>query len=318
MISQQSDVEVVAYAPSFRDAWDGFIPRAKNGNFLFFRNYMDYHRDRFQDHSLLFFIDGALCACLPANRVGDALHSHQGLTFGGLVMKSEIRLDHAFAMIAALRTYMKANAIGQIVYRAMPHPYHQLPAEEDLLALHRFGATPIDVRATSMLRAGTNNPFSRNRNRDLKRFGEAGLAVKQSCDFRRFMRLCTDNLGKRHSARPVHTESEMAMLAARFSEHIQLYTVERESEFLGGVVIYRNRACTRSQYLAQSAAGQKLGVLAAIYDHLLSTVLAPGDWFDLGSSIDPTTTSLNEGVHLYKESLGARAVQQVTYRMGVD
>jgi hypothetical protein len=46
--------------------WDEFVARAKNGTFLFFRQYMDYHADRFHDHSLLFFEENRLLALLPA------------------------------------------------------------------------------------------------------------------------------------------------------------------------------------------------------------------------------------------------------------
>ena len=44
---------------------------------------MDYHKDRFEDYSLMVFKDEKLVAVLPANRVEDKLFSHQGLTYGG-------------------------------------------------------------------------------------------------------------------------------------------------------------------------------------------------------------------------------------------
>jgi hypothetical protein len=34
-------------------AWDDFVRTSKNGLFLFERGYMDYHAERFSDHSLL-------------------------------------------------------------------------------------------------------------------------------------------------------------------------------------------------------------------------------------------------------------------------
>jgi len=35
--------------------WDNFVSEAKNSSFLFYRNFMEYHQDRFEDHSLLLF-----------------------------------------------------------------------------------------------------------------------------------------------------------------------------------------------------------------------------------------------------------------------
>ncbi len=66
-------------------AWNDFVMRSKQGTFLFDRRYMDYHRDRFSDYSLLFYKKGKLYALLPANIDGDTLWSHQGLTYGGLI-----------------------------------------------------------------------------------------------------------------------------------------------------------------------------------------------------------------------------------------
>ena len=48
---------------------------------------MDYHNDRFKDHSLMVFKDDKLIALLPANIVDFNLRSHQGLTYGGFLLQ---------------------------------------------------------------------------------------------------------------------------------------------------------------------------------------------------------------------------------------
>ena len=58
------------YTADDAEAWDDFVEQSKNGTFLFKRQYMDYHSDRFTDHSLLFFNKKRhLIAFLPANEV---------------------------------------------------------------------------------------------------------------------------------------------------------------------------------------------------------------------------------------------------------
>ena len=42
--------------------WNNFNKNAKNGLFMFDRSYMDYHRDRFKDHSLMFYDEDKLIA----------------------------------------------------------------------------------------------------------------------------------------------------------------------------------------------------------------------------------------------------------------
>jgi hypothetical protein len=92
-------IEIRRYTPADAAEWNNFVwLKSRQGTFLFDRNYMDYHQDRFHDHSLMFFHKRKLYALLPANEVtvsaqdGDAagstkkiLYSHQGLTYGGLL-----------------------------------------------------------------------------------------------------------------------------------------------------------------------------------------------------------------------------------------
>ena len=70
------------------DEWNQFVRASKNGTFLFDRRFMDYHSDRFSDHSLMCYREGRLYALLPANEKGDTLVSHGGLTYDGLVTDS--------------------------------------------------------------------------------------------------------------------------------------------------------------------------------------------------------------------------------------
>ena len=50
--------EIIKYTPEYRQQWDAYVAKARNATFLFYRNYMDYHSDRFKDYSLLFFKKG--------------------------------------------------------------------------------------------------------------------------------------------------------------------------------------------------------------------------------------------------------------------
>ena len=71
------------------DEWNSFVARARNATFLFDRRYMDYHADRFTDHSIVFRRKGHLAALLPLNIDGDTVWSHQGLTYGGLLIDNK-------------------------------------------------------------------------------------------------------------------------------------------------------------------------------------------------------------------------------------
>ena len=82
------------YQSSDYSLWNEFVANAKNATFLFHRDFMEYHSDRFEDFSLLVFDEkNTLKAILPANRVQDVLHSHQGLTYGGLIFNQNSKMQ---------------------------------------------------------------------------------------------------------------------------------------------------------------------------------------------------------------------------------
>ena len=84
-------IKALSYAPNLKDIWNNFNKNAKNGLFMFDRGYMDYHSDRFEDHSLMFYDDEKLIALLPCNLSQNILYSHQGLTFGGFIVDENMK-----------------------------------------------------------------------------------------------------------------------------------------------------------------------------------------------------------------------------------
>ena len=77
-------IEIHRYTAAYHRDWNDFVSESSNGTFLFLREYMEYHADRFTDYSLLVYDGNKLLALLPANRSGDVLYSHAGLTYGGV------------------------------------------------------------------------------------------------------------------------------------------------------------------------------------------------------------------------------------------
>src|ERR1041385_3717629 len=97
-------MRLIPYRPEERARWDQFVSSSKNGTFLFRRDYLEYHADRFTDASLLVEDEpGQLVALLPANRAGDTLASHGGLTYGGFVVDATMTTAAMLAVFTATR-----------------------------------------------------------------------------------------------------------------------------------------------------------------------------------------------------------------------
>jgi hypothetical protein len=99
------DLHVSCYSPASQDSWDRFVRGSRNGTFLFLRDYLDYHADRFPDASLLVESGGRLRALLPATLCGEALVSHAGLTYGGFVVDAWMTAARMLATVDAVLSH---------------------------------------------------------------------------------------------------------------------------------------------------------------------------------------------------------------------
>ena len=146
-----SCITIKQYMPEDEKNWNRFNAVAKNSLFMFDRNYMDYHKDRFADHSLLFYDDDKLAALLPMSEKDGVLTSHGGLTYGGFITGSTMKQHTMNDCFDALREYMSKEGFSELVYKAIPHIYHEQPAEEDRYALFLHDARQIKVEAATVV-----------------------------------------------------------------------------------------------------------------------------------------------------------------------
>ena len=85
MAVAEHTVTVRRYTSEHAETWNRFVEICRNGTFLHDRRYMEYHADRFDDHSLMFMCEDELIAIMPAHIKNGTFCSHNGLTYGGLL-----------------------------------------------------------------------------------------------------------------------------------------------------------------------------------------------------------------------------------------
>ncbi len=308
-------MRAVKYGPKYKAIWDQFIAKAKNGVFLFYRDYMEYHSDRFRDHSALFFDGDKLVAVMPANLQGGELHSHGGLTFGGIVSDWRTRTSVMLEVFDELRKYAAEYKISRIVYKAIPHIYHRIPAEEDLYALYRNSAELIRRDVSSSIFLQEKRVLTKGRKWSIKKSKKKDLVVKRDRDFKTFMAIEADLLDKKYGVSPTHTADEIQMLAERFPDNIKLFAAYRGTTMLGGVIVYESPGVAHTQYIAANEEGEELGAAEFVLDFLINEVYSAKRYFDFGISTEENGLYLNRGLIRYKESFGARAVVHDFYQM---
>ena len=303
------------YTPAHGDAWDAFVRIAKNGTFLFVRDYMDYHAGRFEDHSLVVRADGELVALLPANRAGDELHSHQGLTYGGLVVSDAMTTPAMLDLFEALAAHLRRDGFRRLHYKTVPSIYHRIPAEEDRYALFRAGAPLARRDVLSVIPAGRRGPVQARRRRGAAKAERHGVVVAEAREWGPYWAMLSDHLQARYGVAPVHTLAEIELLRGRFPDCIRLFEARLGGEVVAGAVVFESVMVAHVQYIASSGRGRETGALDAVFRHLIEDVFADKPYFDFGISNEDQGRILNRGLIAQKEGFGGRAVVHDFYSL---
>lgn len=312
-------MRIERYEPHHKGMWDRFVEESKNGTFLLKRDYMEYHSDRFPDHSYMFH-DGAghLVALLPATRNGEILSSHAGLTYGGLVLGTKTDGALPLSLMEILREELQHEGVKELIYKPVPHIYHRQGAEEDLYALFRFGAT-LKVRNLATV-INLRDPISSSRlgKRALKRRRKGGIEVNEVSSADPFWNIIVEDRKIRHNTRPIHTGEELNYLKSLFPDNIRFFTASSQGDrLLGGAVIYLDRGVIHLQYAACTQEGKDLYATDVIYHSLIHELLPGNNYFDFGTSNEDGGRYLNEGMVRHKEEFGGRSIVYDTYSMTV-
>ncbi|MBR1604560.1 MAG: GNAT family N-acetyltransferase [Alphaproteobacteria bacterium] len=311
-------ISINRYNSEQQAEWDNFIDASKNGTFILKRGYMDYHSDRFQDFSLMFYDDGKLLAVMPASLHGDEVRSHGGLTYGGIISDKKMTTPKMLEVFDVLKAFLKENGIKKLLYKRVPAIFYQYPSDEDMYALFRNNATIAyrNISTTILMEDKIN--FNERRRRNIKKAIKANLLVHQSFDFKGYINLVNEVLGVHHDAKAVHTGDELELLASRFPDNIKLFITENnEHEMLAGVLIYEMPMVAHTQYIANSDRGRDIGALDLVFDYLINNVYTTKKYFDFGTSNEENGKVLNFGLVGQKQEFGGRGIIYDIYELDI-
>lgn len=304
---------VKRYTAEQQALWDSFVDSSRNGTFLHKRGYMDYHAHRFTDHSLMFYRGEELVAIVPAHIKENRLCSHNGLTYGGMLLPCGTTTADVLELFNAMAGYLQENTTAtSIVYKPTPHIYHSYPCEEDLYALFRYGATLTERKVSSAI--PLNEPLPIGGRRKLTAKTKSNLHIVEDGNLATFWEILQERLQDKYDTTPVHSIEEISLLKSRFPENIKLYSVaDNDGNTLGGVVLFITGNVVHMQYSATTEEGRRLSALDYLYEELINNRYTGKKYFDFGISVEDGGRYLNNGLIAYKERLGGRAVVYDTY-----
>ncbi|WP_166919404.1 GNAT family N-acetyltransferase [Flavobacterium poyangense] len=289
--------------------WNDFIAKAKNATFLFHRDFTEYHKDRFTDFSLLVFKNENLIAVLPANKEANSVHSHQGLTYGGLVYREQTKLSTVIGVFQSVLLFLNENGIQNLIFKTLPSLYHLKPAEEILYCLFLAEAKLIRRDALAVIDLSQKNSISKIRKRGFQKAISNQLTIKEEDNLESFWNeILIPNLDKRHKAIPVHSLEEISRLKQLFPNNIRQFNVYCKDKIVGGTTIFETETVAHCQYISKLEQEDNLGSLDFLFQHLIQEKFARKRFFDFGISNENQGKKLNEGLSYWKESFGAGTI----------
>lgn len=310
------NLSVKQYHESNYKQWNTFVGQAKNATFLFHRDFMEYHKERFEDYSLMVFENEKLVAILPANRAEDTVFSHQGLTYGGLVYNEQIKLSDVLAIFQSVLFFLNRNAIEKLHLKTIPFIYHTKPAQEIEYALFLAEAQLVRRDSLSVIDLSKENPISKIRKRGIQKGINNGLIIKEVTDFEPFWNeILIPNLDLKHNAKPVHSLTEIIKLKTLFPENIRQFNVYFNDKIVAGTTIFESENVAHCQYISKFEGAENLGSLDFLYSFLIKEIFAKKPFFDFGISNEAQGKKLNEGLSYWKESFGASTVVHDFYEV---
>ena len=310
-------ITIKPYLYENKAIWNEFIKNSKNGIFMFNRNFMEYHSDRFVDNSLMFYDDNDLIAILPMNIRDKVLYSHQGLTYGGFITDEKMKQHKMLECFEALKQYMQANDIEKLVYKTIPHIYHKTPAEEDLYALFKNDAKLLKLEPSTTIYLKNSCKMPKGRKAQISRAKRDGVEIQESKDFKTFIDLENKILAEYHDTKAVHTAEELELLHSKFPEKVKLYIASLNNEMIAGTLIFEYENVVHTQYMASNKISREIGGLDLLIKTLIDKYQNTKMYFDFGISTENNGQFLNEGLISQKEGFGGRTTVHQTFELKV-
>lgn len=281
---------------------------------MFLRRFMDYHADRFSDCSLLISNSGSTIGLIPANRTGETIWSHQGLSYGGLLSRSSARhSDVVGCLKSAATAWLKAGA-AMLRYKTVPHVFHRFPAEEDIFTLFAAAGRVVRRDLFTIVPLQNRLSYSKGRKHALSLSRRADVEVCESRNFNGFYDILEHRLDEKYNARPTHSADEMVLLANRFPNNIKLIIAQKSGTVLAGAVLFTEGSVIHTQYLGSSDAGRTVGALDAVIDHVINTAGTQHRYLSFGHS-NQADGGVNAGLLFQKEGFGGRAIVHDQYEV---
>jgi hypothetical protein len=307
-------MQVVRYNENYAEQWNNFVEQSNTPCLLFDRNFINYHKNRFLDHSLLFFEKNKLVALLPANQKENCLFSHEGLTFGGIIIKPFTKYVVKEQIINALLAYCQEQNFDNLFIKQLPTFLQIAPDESDvfLWKSHNSQTTHLDLNC--VIDFSQNAMWQDQKYRHIDKAKKANLVISQTqidvdsyntCHaYAEFWEILAQNLLTRFGLSPVHNLNEINYLQKKFPVKISLYVAKKEDKIVAGTVLFDYGQAIHAQYIAANKIGKEIGALDFLFSEIIPKLKNKYRFLSFGISNTRKGYEVNQGLLAWKQGFG--------------
>ena len=310
---------IKTYNDSYKVDWNNFVDISKNSTFLFKREFMDYHAEKFEDYSLLIFYNSDLIALFPCNIRDGEGHSHEGLSYGGVIVKSEIKFLKYLELFTRLLNYFDEKSIKTLYIKQIPSIYNSnFNGELDYLSFVT-GAKIYRRDIISVIDMQNENKISKDRLQGYKRGKKNKLEIKETDDLDEFWNsILIPTLLNRHYVNPVHSLHDIKKLKRVFNNNIKQFNVYYEDQIVAGTTVFLTKNVAHVQYIGSNSEKNSLGSLDFLFYNLITEHLSNYKYFDFGNSHEEVGMKINKGLNYWKEGYGASSLTHDFYEINIS
>lgn len=313
-------LSVRPYETADENIWDDFCTLALQSTLLHTRRFLSYHGDRFVDCSLIIEDEGKCVGLFPAaHSLVDptCVISHPGITYGGILHSGDLRGERMVSALAEICQHYHAQGLARLTYKVVPNFYHRVPAQDDIYALFRLGATRPRCDMSSTIDLQHRLIVSERRRRSLKKAIKLGVEIVEGRKYLpNIWEVLVENLANKHGANPVHSLNEIMLLADRFPEHIRCICAQLNGRVVAGVLIFVTSTTHHAQYIASSENGYMVSALDLVFEYAIKAASDQGKrWFDFGISNENQGKVLNDSLYRFKSEFGGGGTVHEFYEL---
>lgn len=307
-------ITIKIFSNTYRNIWDDFLDVALNGHFIFKRDFMEYHKDRFQDHSLIFLKGENVVAILPGNIDDNVYWSHQGLSFGGFVYKKFIRHFEVEEVFISFLEYITKSSFRSFQCKQIPSIYFSSFAQPDSFIFQEYGLQCVRKDLSTIM---TLKDYPKGRKtRLINKAIREGITVVEPYDFTETWKLLLYRLEEKYHVKPVHSLAEITLLHQCFPKNISCKVAKNiKGDTIGAVVLFLQYPVVHLQYTATSEEGRRGGGLDLIIHQVIEEYKSKFTWLSFGVSTESQGKIVNHSLLRYKESWGGMPLTHDFYEL---